>query len=92
MGVLPEARCGRGWRPEPLPLRQRRRVRVVRIKVKSACSVSNRDLRGLRFLADRLGDRFLAGFVLLCMSEITPLGDRMTALPIEALWRATTHR
>lgn len=48
--------------------------------------------RALWLLADRLGDRFHAGFVLSCMPEITPLGDRITALPIEALWRATTHR
>ncbi len=66
--------------------------RVVGIEVKAARSVSTRDVRGLRFLAERLGERFHGGFVLSCMPDITPLGDRITALPIEALWRAPNHR
>lgn len=61
--------------------------RVVGIEVKATRSVSRGDTRGLRFLADRLGDRFHAGFVLSCMPEVTPLGDRLTALPLDALWR-----
>ena len=61
--------------------------RIVGIEVKAARSVSPRDARGLHFLADRLGARFHAGIVLSCMPEPTPLGDRLTALPIEALWR-----
>jgi uncharacterized protein len=62
--------------------------RVVGIEVKATRSVTARDTRGLRFLADRLGDRFHAGFVLSCMPEATPLGDKLMALPVEALWTA----
>ena len=52
-------------------------------------SVSPPDTSGLRFLAERLGDRFHAGYVLSCMPEATPLGNKLTALPLEALWRAS---
>lgn len=62
--------------------------RVIGIETKFAKSVSSRDIAGLRFLAERLGDRFHGGFVLSAMPEIVPLGNRITALPIEALWRA----
>ncbi len=61
---------------------------IVGIEVKAASSVSSRDTRGLRFLADRLGDRFVAGVVLSFMPEATPLGDKLTALPLDALWQA----
>lgn len=60
---------------------------VVGVEVKAARSVSSRDTRGLRFLAERLGARFKAGIVLSLMPEVTPLGDQITALPLEALWR-----
>ena len=63
--------------------------RVVGIEVKAARSVSPRDTSGLRFLSERLGDRFHAGYVLSCMPEPTSLGGKMTALPLEALWRAS---
>ena len=59
---------------------------IVGIEVKAASSVSSRDTRGLRFLADRLGDRFVAGVVLSFMPEATPLGDKLTALPLNLLW------
>lgn len=59
---------------------------IVGIEVKAASSVSSRDTKGLRFLADRLGDQFVAGVVLSFMPEATPLGERLTALPLNALW------
>lgn len=60
---------------------------VVGIEVKASATVSSRDTKGLRFLADRLGDRFAAGVVLSFMPEPTPLGPRLTALPLDALWQ-----
>ncbi len=59
---------------------------IVGVEVKASTTVSSRDTRGLRFLADRLGDRFHAGYVLSMMPEPTPLGPKITALPIESLW------
>ena len=60
--------------------------RVVGIETKAAAVVSSGDTRGLRFLADRLGDRFHAGYVLSMMPEAIPLGPKLTALPIDSLW------
>ena len=59
---------------------------IVGIEVKAASSVSSRDTKGLRFLADRLGDQFVAGVVLSFMPETTPLGGKLIALPLNVLW------
>lgn len=59
---------------------------VVGIEVKAADTARAEDFRGLRHLARRLGDRFLAGFVLYTGSQSLPFGDRMRALPMAALW------
>jgi hypothetical protein len=44
------------------------------------------DFRGLRHLANRLGDRFRAGIVLYAGEQQLSFGDRLTALPMAALW------
>lgn len=46
------------------------------------------DFRGLRHLADRLGDDLVAGFVLYTGTETLPFGPRFRAVPISALWEA----
>jgi predicted AAA+ superfamily ATPase len=60
--------------------------RVVGIEVKATSSPSLRDLRGLRFLADRLGDRFHFGVLLTAAPEATPVGRKIAMLPVSALW------
>jgi len=42
---------------------------------------------GLRNLRDRLGEKFIAGFVLYAGQQTLPFGDRLRALPLEALWK-----
>jgi len=46
------------------------------------------DLRGLRFLADRLGHHFVRGIVLYTRPTSVQLGDepRMRAMPLDSLW------
>ena len=61
--------------------------RVVGIEIKAAATASARDARHLGFLRDRLGDRFVRGVVMYSGSAVVPLGERIHALPIEALWR-----
>ncbi len=61
---------------------------IVGVEVKAAETVRDDDFRGLRHLARRLGDRFIAGFVLYSGAESLPFGDRMRALPLAALWLA----
>ena len=62
--------------------------RVVAIEVKAGATVRTEDLAGLRHLAQRLGQRLVAGYVLYTGQQTLPFGDRLRALPIDALWRA----
>src|SRR5262249_19705305 len=59
---------------------------VIGVEVKAAETVRAEDFRGLRHLARRLGDRFRAGIVLYAGEQQLSFGDRLTALPMAALW------
>ena len=56
------------------------------IEVKAARDVDEHDTRWLAWLRDQLGDRFCHGVVLHIGERPLPFGDRITALPISALW------
>lgn len=60
--------------------------RIAAIEVKAASDVGGRDIRHLTRLRDRLGDRFVAGVVLHTGHHALGLGDRLTALPLAAVW------
>jgi len=64
---------------------------VVGIEIKAAATVRGDDFRGLRHLAERLGSKFLAGFVLYTGEQVLPFGDRLRALPMAALWMLGDH-
>jgi uncharacterized protein len=61
--------------------------RLVGVEVKAANTVRAEDFAGLRHLAAHVGERFRQGVVLYTGPAAMPFGDRMTAVPIEALWR-----
>jgi predicted AAA+ superfamily ATPase len=63
-----------------------RQGRVVGIEVKAASTVRAEDFRGLRHLADRLGDDLLAGIVLYTGTQTLPFGPRLQAMPVSSLW------
>ncbi|KLL12087.1 ATP-binding protein [Protofrankia coriariae] len=63
--------------------------RVVGIEVKAGATVRTEDLAGLRHLANLLGPRFVAGYVLYTGQQTLPFGDRLRALPLDALWNLT---
>jgi hypothetical protein len=65
-----------------------RRGRVVAIDVKAASTVRAEDFRGIRHLADRLGDDLLVGLVLYTGQETYPFGPKLRAMPLAALWEA----
>jgi hypothetical protein len=44
------------------------------------------DFRGLRHVAERLGESFVVGAVLYTGRETLPFGPRFRAIPISALW------
>ena len=60
--------------------------RVAGVEMKAAGSVSNGDFKGLRFLRDKLENRFSLGVVLHTGTEAVPFGDRLWGLPYSALW------
>ena len=59
---------------------------VVGIEVKAAMSVREHDFRGLRHLADRLGDDLLVGIVFYLGRETLSFGPRLKAMPVASLW------
>jgi uncharacterized protein len=63
--------------------------RVIGIEVKAGATVRTEDLSGLRSLATALGDRFVAGYVLYTGQQTLPFGEKLRAIPLDALWRVT---
>lgn len=60
--------------------------RVLAIEVKSSVTYKPEHFKGLRFVRDRLGDRFAGGIVLGMAAEGLRFGDRLWGMPISALW------
>ncbi len=59
---------------------------VAGVEVKAAATVRDRDFRGLRYLRDKLGDKFKAGALLYTGARSVPFGDRLAAVPFAGLW------
>jgi hypothetical protein len=67
---------------------ENRQGHVVGIEVKASSTVGAGDFRGLRHLADRIGDDFVAGIVLYTGTQTLPFGPRMRAMPVSVLWQS----
>ncbi|MFT4034191.1 MAG: DUF4143 domain-containing protein [Patulibacter sp.] len=65
---------------------ERRDGMVAAVEVKSSATVGPKDFRGLRYLRQRLGDRFLVGCVLYTGRATVPAGGGLWAVPVSALW------
>ncbi len=61
--------------------------RVVGLEVKASASFGNKDVASLKALAQDLGERFHRGVVLYGGEPVVPLGNRLHAVPVDALWR-----
>lgn len=61
---------------------------VVAIEVKASATPRLRDISGLTQLRDQLGDRFRLGLLLHLGPDSVPMGDRISAVPLEGLWSA----
>lgn len=59
---------------------------VAGIEIKASATPRLRDAAGLELLRERLGKRFRAGLVLHLGPDTIPLGDRISAVPLAALW------
>lgn len=77
-------RVSRG--PEVDLVAERTNGRIIGFKVKSTDAINRDDFRGLTMLRDRLGDDFVHGFVCYTGPRTLSFGDRLTAIPISALW------
>ncbi|MGD0455640.1 MAG: ATP-binding protein [Solirubrobacteraceae bacterium] len=88
------------WLEEPVSLyhyrdKQQREVDVVierysgevaGVEVKASATVTGADFAGLRYLRDKLGDRFKGGVTIYLGSDTLPFGDRLAAVPLSGLW------
>lgn len=60
--------------------------RVAGVEVKAAATVRSSDFSGLRYLANKAGERFVAGVVLYTGSEPLSFGNKLRAAPLSVLW------
>ncbi|HRK22730.1 MAG TPA: DUF4143 domain-containing protein, partial [Fimbriimonadaceae bacterium] len=61
--------------------------RVVAIEARAAATIQAADLRGMRFLRELAGERFVRGFFLYTGTEPILVDRDVWALPVSALWR-----
>jgi uncharacterized protein len=59
---------------------------LIGIELKASATVTAHDARHLAWLRDEVGDAFAAGLVLHTGPYVFPLGDRLVAAPVSALW------
>jgi predicted AAA+ superfamily ATPase len=85
--TMPRMRHMRGAHGEEVDVvLEDRTGRVIAVEIKAGATVRRGDLRGLGRFRALAGERFVAGLVLCTTRQTTPLGDRIWATPIEALW------
>jgi hypothetical protein len=65
---------------------------VAGFGIKAGTRIKDPDLHGLRLLRDRLGDRFIGGFVLNLGDLAYRKEDRITIMPLCALWALPRHQ
>ncbi|MGN6202373.1 MAG: ATP-binding protein [Solirubrobacterales bacterium] len=59
---------------------------IVAVEVKTTVSLSQKDWRPLERLRDKKGSDFNCGVVIHTGKQTVPLGDRLFAVPLSALW------
>jgi predicted AAA+ superfamily ATPase len=60
--------------------------KIAAIEVKARATIGSQDYKWLVKLRERRGSQFVAGVVIHPREQTIPLGDRLWALPIAALW------
>ncbi len=60
--------------------------RIVGIEIKARDSVSERDFKGMKVLAEMAGKKFHRGIVLYLGDKVVPFGENLLAVPVQALW------
>jgi hypothetical protein len=72
-----------------LIVEDRRTAEVSGIEIKLTSSPKSSHARHLAMLRDQLGDRFRSGLVVHSGPQTLPLGERLWAVPVSALWQPT---
>jgi predicted AAA+ superfamily ATPase len=86
--IAPVLRHWRGSHGEEVDIvLEDRGGRVIAIEVKAGATIGRGDMRWLGRFRALAGERFVAGLVLCTTRRTTPLGDRIWAVPIMALWK-----
>ncbi|HEX6076781.1 MAG TPA: ATP-binding protein [Micromonosporaceae bacterium] len=67
---------------------ERRSGEVAGIEIKLTSTPSVRHAQQLAMLRDRLGQRFRVGLVIHAGAQMLPLGERLWAVPVSAIWRS----
>jgi predicted AAA+ superfamily ATPase len=62
--------------------------RVAAVEVKATASPDPDDAAGLRWLAERVGDRWVQGIIVCLVDRPVPLGGAITAVPVASVWSA----
>ncbi len=68
---------------------ENRRGQVIGVEVKASSTVRAEDFRGLRHLAQRLGEDFVVGIVMYTGDQTLPFGPQLRAMPVSALWETS---
>ncbi|MDO5032859.1 ATP-binding protein [Corynebacterium sp.] len=61
---------------------------IVAVEVKSGSTVKSDHAKHLAVLREKLGKKFVGGFVLAPIDRVQPLGEKLIALPMSYLWRS----
>ena len=61
--------------------------RLAAIEVKSSDTVISKDFKGMKTLQDVVGDDFAGGIILYTGKDVVPFGEKLLAVPINALWQ-----
>lgn len=67
---------------------ERQDRKLAAVEVKSRKTIKADDFKPLELLRGSLGDRFANGIILYDGADVISFGDRITAVPLEALWFA----
>ncbi|MFB9923720.1 ATP-binding protein [Amycolatopsis halotolerans] len=71
-----------------LIVEDRRTGELAGLEIKLTSTPTARHAKHLMMLRDKLGGRFTTGLVVHSGSQTLPLGDRIWAVPVSALWRS----
>jgi uncharacterized protein len=62
---------------------------LVAVEIKAFSTVTAKDFKGIRALADATNERFCRGILVYTGNDIVPFGENLFAMPIQALWSLT---